>query len=67
MKKFIARQDLDAKTRYIPPIIPPTTGRLFTEKIAIIGGCPAGLSCAFYLVEKGYRPTVFEKNENRAI
>lgn len=63
VKKFIARKDLDAKERYIPPIIPPTTGRLFTEKIAIVGAGPAGLSCAFYLAEKGYRPTVFEKNE----
>ena len=35
----------------------------FDEKIAIIGAGPAGLSCAFYLAEKGYRPTVFEKNE----
>lgn len=63
VKKFIARQDLDAENRYIPPIIPPTTGRLFDEKIAIIGGGPAGLSCAFYLAEKGYHPVVFEKNE----
>ena len=35
----------------------------FDEKIAIIGGGPAGLSCAFYLAEKGYKPTIFEKNE----
>lgn len=63
VKKFIAKQDLIAENRYIPPIIPPTTGRLFEEKIAIIGGGPAGLSCAFYLAEKGYKPTVFEKNE----
>lgn len=63
VKKFIAKQDLTAENRYIPPIIPPTTGRLFGEKIAIIGGGPAGLSCAFYLAEKGYKPTVFEKNE----
>ena len=63
VKKFIARQDLDAENRYVPPIIPPTTGRLFEEKIAIIGRGPAGLSCAFYLAEKGYRPVVFEKNE----
>lgn len=63
VKKFIARKDLDAKERYIPPVIPPTTGRLFSEKIAIIGAGPAGLSCAFYLAEKGYQPTVFEKNE----
>ena len=63
VKKFIAEQDLHAETRYIPPIIPPTTGRLFDEKVAIIGAGPAGLSCAFYLAEKGYRPVVFEKNE----
>lgn len=63
VKKFIAHQDLNAETRYIPPIIPPTTGRLFDEKIAIIGAGPAGLSCAYYLAEKGYKPTVFEKNE----
>lgn len=63
VKKFIAKQDLTAENRYIPPVIPPTTGRLFEEKIAIIGGGPAGLSCAFYLAEKGYKPTVFEKNE----
>ena len=63
VKKFIAKQDLTAENRYIPPIIPPTTGRLFEEKIAIIGGGPVGLSCAFYLAEKGYKPTVFEKNE----
>lgn len=62
VKKFIAMKDLDAENRYIPPIIPPTSGRLFDEKIAIIGGGPAGLSCAFYLAEKGYKPTVFEKN-----
>ena len=63
VKKFIAEQDLHAETRYIPPIIPPTSGRLFDEKIAIIGAGPAGLSCAFYLAEKGYRPVVFEKNQ----
>ena len=63
VKKFVAEQDLNAETRYIPKIVPPTTGRLFDEKIAIIGAGPAGLSCAYYLAEKGYKPTVFEKNE----
>lgn len=33
-------------------------------KIAIIGGGPAGLSCAYFLALQGYRPTVFEKNEH---
>ncbi len=65
VKKFIAEQDLKAETRYIPPtVIPASIHRdLFDEKIAIIGGGPAGLSAAFYLAERGYRPTVFEKNE----
>lgn len=65
VKKFIAEQDLKAETRYIPPVVIPASIHRdhFTEKIAIIGGGPAGLSAAFYLAEKGYRPTVFEKNE----
>ena len=62
VKKFIAQKDLDAATRYIPPVVPASTGEGFSEKIAIIGAGPAGLSCAFYLAEKGYKPTVFEKN-----
>ena len=31
-----------------------------TEKIAIIGAGPAGLSCAYQLARKGYSPTVYE-------
>ena len=65
VKKFIAEQDLKAETRYIPPVVIPASIHMdhFPEKLAIIGGGPAGLSAAFYLAEKGYRPTVFEKNE----
>ena len=63
VKKFIAQKDLEAATRYIPPINPPSNRGGFEEKIAIIGAGPAGLSCAYYLAEKGYRPTVFEKNK----
>ena len=37
---------------------------ILIEKIAIIGGGPAGLTAAFYLAQTGYRPTVFEKNEH---
>ena len=61
VKKFIAAKDLEAETRYIPKKVVPSLKGQFDEKIAIIGGGPAGLSCAFYLAEKGYAPTVFEK------
>ena len=64
VKKFIAMHDLNAETRYIPKkVIPAVDGDFSKDKVAIIGGGPAGLSCAYYLAEKGYTPTVFEKNE----
>lgn len=55
MKKFIAGQDLKAETRYIPPVVIPASIHMehFPEKIAIIGGGPAGMSAAFYLAEEG--------------
>lgn len=61
VKKFIAQQDLKAETRYIPPLVTPTLKGGFNEKIAIIGAGPAGMSCAFYLALKGYKPVVFDQ------
>ena len=63
IKKFIAEQDLKEETRYIPPVV-IASNRLtqWEQKIAIIGAGPAGLSCAYYLATRGYKPTVFEKN-----
>ena len=43
---------MNAETRFIPEKVVPATKGYFDEKIAIIGGGPAGLSCAFYLAEK---------------
>ncbi|MCR5722966.1 MAG: FAD-dependent oxidoreductase, partial [Lachnospiraceae bacterium] len=63
VKKFIAMKDMDEATRYIPKKVIPKVQGEFEEKVAIIGAGPAGLSCAYYLAEKGYRPTIFEKNE----
>ena len=63
VKRFIAQQDLDAATRFVPEKVIPKVDGEFDQQIAIIGGGPAGLSCAYYLAEKGYRPTVFEKEQ----
>lgn len=63
IKKFVADRDLKAETRYIPEVV-IASNRLekWEQKIAIIGAGPAGLSCAYYLATKGYKPTVFEKH-----
>lgn len=56
VKKFIAQQELNRATRYVPK-------KKFNEgkKIAVIGAGPAGLACAFYLAIYGHQVTVFEK------
>ena len=64
VKRFIAEQDLKKESRFIPEKVVPSLNGEFTEKIAIIGAGPAGLSCAYYLALQGYKPTIFEKNDN---
>jgi len=53
LKRFTADQvDLDS----LP--VPQVEAR--GDKIAIVGSGPAGLSCAYHLTLKGYRPTILE-------
>ncbi len=59
IKKFIAEQDLNEATRFIPQ----KHHDYSDKKIAIVGAGPAGLSCAYYLALDGYDITVFEKQE----
>ena len=61
VKRFIADHDLQSEHRTVPKMV-NQTGKPFTEKIAIIGAGPAGLSCAYYLALKGYPVTVFDRN-----
>ena len=42
----------------LPPVDPPKVRR--EERVAIVGGGPAGMSAAYYLIRLGYRVTVFE-------
>lgn len=63
VKKFIAMQDLKADKHYVPKKVVPKILGDFDEKVAIIGAGPAGISCAYYLAEKGYKPTLFDKNK----
>lgn len=61
VKRFIADHDMHEDTRFVPKMV-NQIGRPYTEKIAIIGAGPAGMSCAYYLANKGYPVTVFDRN-----
>ncbi|MBI5606081.1 MAG: FAD-dependent oxidoreductase [Deltaproteobacteria bacterium] len=56
LKRFVADLDLNAADRYVPSIAEPRD-----EKVAVIGGGPSGLTTAYYLAQKGYPVTLFEK------
>jgi formate dehydrogenase major subunit len=53
LKRFIADAD---SNNWIPAIKEKKN-----KRVAIIGGGPAGLSCAYYLTVEGYSVTIFEK------
>ena len=55
IKRFLADWEMDSGTP-IPVQCAPDNGR----KVAVIGGGPAGLSCANFLRRLGYQPTIFE-------
>ena len=55
LKRFVADIEMNSKER-ISPYKAPETGK----RIAIIGGGPAGLTCAYYLARLGHSSTIFE-------
>jgi formate dehydrogenase major subunit len=57
-KRFVADVEMESGIRILPEV-PPSTGK----RVAIIGGGPAGLSCAYYLRTKGHEATIFEAKD----
>ncbi|MBF0467745.1 MAG: FAD-dependent oxidoreductase [Desulfamplus sp.] len=55
LKRFAADYEMNTGSR-IPIKCAPDTGK----KVAIIGGGPAGLSCAYFLRRVGHQVTIFE-------
>lgn len=54
LKRFAA--DYDLENGPWMPEIPPSTGK----RIAVVGGGPAGLACAYYLRTMGHDVTIFD-------
>jgi NADPH-dependent glutamate synthase beta subunit-like oxidoreductase/Pyruvate/2-oxoacid:ferredoxin oxidoreductase delta subunit len=52
LKRFAAERG------HLPPVEPPAIRR--HERVAVVGGGPAGMSAAYYLARLGYGVTVFE-------
>ncbi|MEJ2366614.1 MAG: FAD-dependent oxidoreductase [Deltaproteobacteria bacterium] len=56
LKRFVA--DWEMHHQVDPPVEVPD--QFHPEKVAIVGGGPASLSCAFFLAKAGYHSVVFE-------
>ncbi len=57
LKRYAADHDLEHRNSFIPEIA-PSNGK----KIGIIGTGPAGLSAAYFLLQRGYECTLYDKN-----
>ena len=55
MKRFVADYEMNSGRRFPIPCA-PSTGK----KVAVVGGGPAGLSCAYFLRRLGHDVTIFD-------
>jgi NADPH-dependent glutamate synthase beta subunit-like oxidoreductase/Pyruvate/2-oxoacid:ferredoxin oxidoreductase delta subunit len=58
VEHFLGEYAIANKLKYNKPAVAPSG-----KKVAILGGGPAGLSCAYQLVLKGHEVTVFDEHE----
>lgn len=57
LKRFVA--DFELEKHQTPKLQLPTHKK--DKKVGIIGAGPSGVTCAYYLAEKGYQVTIFER------
>jgi formate dehydrogenase beta subunit len=55
LARYVGEWELRTGHHIKPPCAPDTGNR-----VAVIGGGPAGLACAYFLKRAGHRPTIFE-------
>jgi NADPH-dependent glutamate synthase beta subunit-like oxidoreductase len=55
LKRFVADYEMNSKERLPVPMAPQTR-----KRIAVIGGGPAGLTCAYFLRRLGHQVNIFE-------
>ncbi|MGE5342228.1 MAG: FAD-dependent oxidoreductase [Candidatus Omnitrophota bacterium] len=54
LKRYVA--DIDYRNAWKPEV-KPANGK----RVAVVGGGPSGVTCAYYLTLEGYKVTIFEK------
>jgi NADH-quinone oxidoreductase subunit F len=57
--RFLKRYMTEQETEPVLPAVIENAANA-AKKVAVIGGGPAGLSCAYFLARLGYKPVIFE-------